>query len=116
MPVSSLCSSTCVSEYDAATQSIKLTMQNGRHVLGVTGSKDSCVIHKLENFLFSLRSVRFAMILDRQGSRGDFADSFMVRPAYHLCGLSQLFAADPAPRQPKLNCGLGNPTSWGEGL
>ena len=30
MPVSSLCSSTCVSEYDAATQSIKLTMQNDR--------------------------------------------------------------------------------------
>jgi hypothetical protein len=28
--VSSLCSSSCVSEYDATTQSIKLTMQNGR--------------------------------------------------------------------------------------
>lgn len=30
VPVSSLCSSTCVSEYDAATHSLKLTMQNGR--------------------------------------------------------------------------------------
>ncbi|CAL1147463.1 unnamed protein product [Cladocopium goreaui] len=30
LPVSSLCSSTCVSEYDAVTQSMKLTMQNDR--------------------------------------------------------------------------------------
>ena len=29
MPVSALCSSSCMSEYDASTQSIKLTMSSG---------------------------------------------------------------------------------------
>ncbi|CAK8997554.1 unnamed protein product [Durusdinium trenchii] len=32
VPVSSLCSSSCISEYDPVTQSTKLTMQNGRDV------------------------------------------------------------------------------------
>ena len=29
MPVSALCSSSCISEYDASTQSTKLTMSSG---------------------------------------------------------------------------------------
>ena len=44
MPVSSLCSATCVSEYDATTQSIKLTMQNDRRAGPVKCNPHVCFI------------------------------------------------------------------------
>lgn len=59
VPVSSFCSSACVSEYDAVTQSIKLTMQNDRRARPVkyVPQRDSCmhVLLKIKETMDCLR-------------------------------------------------------------
>jgi hypothetical protein len=49
VPVNALCGSSCVSEYDVATQSLKLTRQNGRLAVGsvtlINALSEICIFH-----------------------------------------------------------------------
>ena len=129
VPVSSLCSSSCVSEYDATTQSIKLTMQNGR--LAMSGKHWEAIrtgCRLLLGFCSVLHFLTFCpipgdfggilvlfQVRSRQGSGADCAGLVLVPSANDLLGRSQLRSAHPAPRQPQLHRGLGNQVPWREG-